>query len=362
VRIAFFGDARYIGAHEWILFLRDQPDFEVHAIVFPGHETEIPGVVTHTLAGPLPRGKSRYFACVPTLRRALSRIRPDLLVAYRVVSYGLSASFAGFHPLVMAAQGMMIASRATPRFSRMFAARALRSADLLHSWAPVMTRNMVDLGADPSRIMTLTRGIDVERFALAPEPPPPLTLVTTRQLESYYNFPTLLEAMRRVKTEIGDLRYRIAGEGSQRRPLEDLAGRLGLNGSVTFEGSVGREALPALLRSAHLYVAAVPTDGTSSSMLEAMAAGVVPIVAENESNRWWIGEPGRGKLVEAFDAAAYASAILEAWRSPEWRRRAREINREIVLERASWKVNMARFANAYRDLVRGRNPATGAIS
>src|SRR5262249_42116498 len=152
------------------------------------------------------------------------------------------------------------------------------------SWAPPMTRSLVSLGARPERILTLTRGVDVERLTPGPPPPAPLTLVTTRQIEPYYNFPTILRALRIVRDRVGPTRYVIAGEGSARTGLEDLARRLGLADSVSFIGKVARDRLPELLRSAHLYVSAVPSDGTSMSLLEAMSTGVVPIVAQNESN------------------------------------------------------------------------------
>jgi glycosyltransferase involved in cell wall biosynthesis len=359
MRIAFFGDAKYIGAYEWIRFLADQSDFEVHAIVFPGHEREIPRVRMHVLSDLVPGGKLRYILCAPALRRVLRGISPDLLIAYRVVSYGFAAALSGFHPVVMAAQGMFISSRATPKATRFFARRAVRAADLLHSWAPVMTGNMIALGADRRKIMELTRGVDDEAYSPGVVPPPPLTLVTTRQLEKYYNFPTLLHAARSVRDAVGQVRYRIAGEGSERPALEQLARELGIGGDVEFLGSVARDRLPDVVRSAHLYVAAVPSDGTSSSLLEAMAAGVVPIVADNESNRHWIRDGEGGRLVASFDSDAYASAIVDAWRSEEWRSRARRLNRDVIEDRASWRRNMQRFASAYRDLVeRSGSPVT----
>ncbi|HZE89088.1 MAG TPA: glycosyltransferase [Verrucomicrobiae bacterium] len=354
MRIAFFGDAKYVGAHEWIEYLSRQEGFEVHSIVFPGHEHPLPGVITHRLEGWFPEGKLRYFLCVPALRRAIRRIAPDLLIGYRVVSYGLSAALTGFHPLVLAAQGMFIASRATPRLSRAFARRALASADLLHSWAPIMTENMLKLGADPGRIMTLTRGIDDHAFSLGTPPSAPLTMTTTRQLEAYYNFPTLLEALALVRREIPDVRYRIAGKGSRRGELESIVRARALENHVEFLGPVSKDRLPALLRGSHLYVAAVPSDGTSSSMLEAMASGAVPIVADNESNRHWVTDRAGGRLVPAFDARAYADAIVEAWRDEGWRLAARPSNRRLVESRASWHKNMALFVSTYRELVAGR--------
>lgn len=358
MKIAFFGDTSYAGTRDWLAYLAGQEDFDVHAIDFPAGRRGIDGVTFHTLEGPQPTGKLRYFACVPALRRLLRSLRPDLLIGYRVVSYGFSASMTGFHPLVLAAQGRYIVSKETPAFFRIFARRAVRRADLIHAWAPPMAESLEGLGADPARIITLTRGVDDEIYRFEGEPPPPLTLVSTRQLEPYYNFPVLLEAASRLLPRIGSLRYLIAGEGSARANLEAASRRMGLEKVVSFTGPVARDRLPALVRSAHVYVSAVPTDGTSMSLLEAMAAGLVPVVADNDSNRHWITDREGGRLVPANDPGSYAEAIEEAWNDPALRKRTREINREVIRARASWRRNMAAFAQAYRDLVAGRPVAT----
>ncbi len=355
MKIAFFGDTDYVGTREWIAYLASREGVEVHAVVFPGERGEIPGARLHVLSGWLPRGKLRYLLCVPALRAALASLSPDLLIAYRVVSYGFAAALTGFHPLVLAAQGQFVVSRETPRFFRLFARHAVRAADLVHSWAPPMTESLVRLGARPDRILTLPRGVDESRFPLREEPSPPLTLVTTRQLEPYYNFPTLLEAVERVRDEIGEVRYLIAGEGSARAELEEMARRRHLADVVSFLGTVPRERLPDLLGSAHVYISAVPSDGTSASLLEAMASGTIPVVADNEANRFWIDDGVGGRLVPATDPAAFARAIVECWRSGEWRHRAREANRKVIESRASWSRNMAGFVRAYADLLTARS-------
>ncbi len=351
MRIAFFGDTAYVGTREWIAWLAACPGVEVHALVLPGAPADVEGVTFHRVSAGGMRGRAAFFACVPSLKRALRRVAPDLLVAYRVVSYGFSASLTGFHPLVLAAQGQFIVSPETPGFFRVFARRAARRADLIHAWAPPMAESLVRLGAAREKILVLPRGVDDDHFSAGEMPPPPLTLVSTRQLERYYNFATLLEAVRLVRREVPEVRYLLAGEGGAREELEAASRRGGLEGAVRFLGAVARAELPSLLRSAHLYVSAVPTDGTSSSLLEAMACGVVPVVTDNAPNRCWIHDGEGGRLVPARDTEGYARAIVTAWKDLEWRREARRVNREKIVASASWKRNMARFLDAYRALV-----------
>lgn len=360
MKIAFFGDTNYVGARDWLSFLGSRPSVDVHAIVFPGDRQEIPGVIFHRLPGWIPAGRTRYLACVPSLRGILKRLRPDLLLAYRVVSYGFAAGMTGFRPLVLAAQGQYIVSRETPAFFRHFAIRAIRSAAMVHSWAPPMTESLLGLGAHEDRILTLTRGVDGDRFSFSEEPKGPLTMLTTRQLEPYYDFPTLLRAVERVREEIPRIRYLIAGDGSARASLEEEARERGLGEIVRFLGPVPREELPGLLRSAHLYLSAVPSDGTSMSLLEAMASGAVPIVSDNQSNRFWITDGEGGRLVRAGDSDGFASAIAECWRRESWRKEIRARNRAVVEERASWGRNMERFLEAYREMLREKNEAPAA--
>lgn len=362
LRIAFFGDTAYVGTREWISWMAAQEGVEVHALHLKGRPADLAGIRFHEVsAGPV-RGKAAFFACVPSLRRALRALSPDILIAYRVVSYGFSAAMTGFRPLVLAAQGQYIVSPETPGFFRAFAKRAIRRADLIHAWAPPMAESLVRLGARRDRVLVLPRGVDDDHFAPGDPPSPPLTLVSTRQLEAYYNFSTLVEALRRVREEVPEVRWLVAGEGSHREALEAECGRLGLAESVSFLGRVERAKLPDLLRRSHIYVSAVPTDGTSSSLLEAMACGSVPVVTDNDPNRCWIRDGEGGRLVAATDPGGFARAVIDSWNDPAWRERARALNRERILEAASWKRNMGRFLEAYRELAgAGPAPAPGRV-
>jgi glycosyltransferase involved in cell wall biosynthesis len=357
LRVAFFADTNYVGSREWMAHFAGPLGIEVHAICFKGDATDLSSVTFHPIDPPGNPGKIRYLTCVPALRSALRRIQPDLLVAYRVLSYGFAASLSGFQPLVLAAQGQFIVSPEVPSLFRFFARRAVRRARLIHAWAEPMAQNLLALGADPSKTMVMPRGVALESFPPRDEPPAPFTLVTTRQLEPYYNFPVILEALVDLRRRAIPFRYLIAGEGSARADLEHRARSLGLEAEVQFLGRVEHRQLPGLLAGAHVYVSAVPTDGVSASLLEAMAAGVFPVVTDNAPNRIWIRHEENGLLFPARDGGALAAALERAWNDGELRRRARPINRSIVEERASWKANMSAIAERYRRIVREQGAA-----
>lgn len=138
---------------------------------------------------------------------------------------------------------------------------------------------------------------------------------------------------------LGDeVTLRVAGDGPERGSLKALAERLGAR--VTFEGVVRGERKRALLARCGFGVfpsrddhPGGRTEGMPVSVLEAMAAGVLPLVS---------GMPGVKKLVADPDVQ-----WLEDRRPEAWARRMRELARLPEHERASWARAGRRAVDAY---------------
>jgi glycosyltransferase involved in cell wall biosynthesis len=299
-------------------------------------------------------GKLGYLRSIKRIRRLISEISPDVLVGYRVASYGYVGARTGFRPLVVVAQGQNII---TPRRSlpkRVFALTAIREASLLHSWAPHVTERLVELGADPGRILTCHRGIDITLFSPgAASERAPASVIVTRNLCSWYRIDVIVRALALAQSDVVNLTGSIVGDGDAEQDLRQLAGELGVAGAVEFTGRVPHEELPALLRRSSIYASSVRTDGVSASLLEAMATGCFPIVRDNAANRHWIEHGTNGLLVANGDPAAYAAAITTACRDLELVANAARLNKKIVSERADSVRNMRTIERAYQRLVDG---------
>ena len=117
-----------------------------------------------------------------------------------------------------------------------------------------------------------------------------------------------------------ELRLVMLGNGSQAGLLRQIFSRNGLlaepgpesSPRVFFPGQVGYADLPRYYRSADLYLAATHSDGTSISLLEAMACGCPVLVSDIPGNREWVTPGENGWLFPAGDAEALAQAILQA--------------------------------------------------
>ena len=142
----------------------------------------------------------------------------------------------------------------------------------------------------------------------------------------------------------------IGNSGSLTEEFEEAVKRGGLEQSVRFLGRIPESDLPALLRSANTYVSTSPIDGTSVTMLQAMACGVPVAVTDTENNRSWIIHQESGYLFQAGNPSDLAEQLHESLEADQHNRRAMTASaRASVIERADWTTNTKRL----RDIVAG---------
>jgi glycosyltransferase involved in cell wall biosynthesis len=271
----------------------------------------------------LPVSAFRYASARGAVRRELRGFRPDATVAHFLPNYGFLAALAGARPLFLVCWGsdLLVNAWRTP-LHRFRARWVLSRADLVHVDAPVLSEAAARLGASATRIWTRAWGVDTD--ALAPAAPWParraraeaVRILWTRQLRALYGPETFLRALARLRDRGVPFQATVAGDGPLRSSLEAQARREGIADRVRFEGWLGEEALRALYRSHEIFVSLSRSDSTSQSLLEAMAAGLVPVVSDLEGNREWVTHRREGYLVPADDAEAVACAIGEIAASP----------------------------------------------
>ncbi len=353
MRLCFVADPHHPNTDRWAS----------HFAESLGHDVTI----IATIAGPYQN--DRRYALVPCpirtrfdyltlglrIKSLIRRIRPDVLIGYRIQSNGLAAAMSGFRPLVLAAQSEVIVWPPSNPVLNAGARFAIRRADLLQAWGSHIARRMVELGADPSKILVLPRGVDVELFKPPQTPETAPILIVTRALRAVYRHETLIKAFREVLGHIPRAKLVIAGDGAERRNLTRLSAELGLDSSVSFLGHLSPSALADCLRGARCYVTLVGTEGVSSSLLEAMGCGLLPVVPDLPGNRDWVtdGENGLSLPLGALENSEQIAPLLtRALSDDSLRVRAFEMNASLISRRADWRANMKQMESAYLDLAR----------
>ncbi len=148
------------------------------------------------------------------------------------------------------------------------------------------------------------------------------------------------------------LRLLLLGNGSQAKGIRSFVQAYGLNDAVSLLGPQPAEQLPMWFRAADAYVSCAKSDGTSISLLEAMATGLPVVVTDIPSNREWVAEPENGWLAPAGSPGAVADKMLQvANLTPPERKTMSERNQSVVAERADWDKNFPRLLEMYERLV-----------
>ncbi len=173
-------------------------------------------------------------------------------------------------------------------------------ADVVFCYTETDKERVQEFGVS-SPIEVVSNGIDTERFT--PEGPEsdlvesegPVVLFVGRLVEG--KRPSVaLEAFASVVEEYPDAELYFCGEGSLRRELEVQASELGLADFVTFLGQIPYDEMPAVYRSADLFVLSSRAEGVPRTIMESLSAGV-PVVCSKLS-----------QVQSAFgDNVAYAS-------------------------------------------------------
>jgi glycosyltransferase involved in cell wall biosynthesis len=98
---------------------------------------------------------------------------------------------------------------------------------------------------------------------------------------------------------------------------------------------------------ADLYVSPSHVDGSSVSLLEALACGLPCLVSDIPGNREWIEEDVNGWSFRDGDAEDLAGKISLAIKSRKFLPRIGELARKTAEEKADWKKNFGKLLEAY---------------
>lgn len=358
--ICFLADAGSANLQSWVEHFATQLGHETHIISLHNLESSVKGAQIHPAYDIDQRSKPLYLRTIPRIRKIIRSIKPDVLIGYRLTSYGFLAACTGFRPLVLAADGGDVQVQARESLmKRALVKYALRRADLVHAWSENIRDSLWDLGISEDRIFVMPRGIEIDWFKPSSElPRNEHRVITTRSLTDYCRIEIILKAIAKIKREVPDIEYLVVGDGPQRNALKSLADDLGLSQNVRFLGMRNRGEIAAMLGESGFYCSMLETDGLSASLHEAMAAGAFPVVTDIPANRIWVENGKNGFLVKANCVGELSDCILRAIRDTDLRESARQMNQNIVEKRANIRRNMRAFEKRYMELLNRRTSRT----
>ncbi len=125
----------------------------------------------------------------------------------------------------------------------------------------------------PDKILVHRLGVDLEfwRPLLKPEEDHNFRVLSVGRLHAIKNHEFLIRACLELKNAGLIFRCVIAGEGGERRRLQNLIRQLGLRNQVELPGYVARERLPQLYTQADVVIITSNSEGIPQALMEAMS-------------------------------------------------------------------------------------------
>ena len=285
------------------------------------------------------------------LKEVLRQIDPDLIHAGPLQSCAWLVALTGFRPLVSMSWGYDLMHDAERNaFWRWITRFTLRRSAVMVGDCDAVRRQAIRFGMAADRIVTFPWGVDLTQFAPGDQiqmSPDRFSLLSVRLWEPIYGVDVLARAFVQVARQHTDVELVMLGGGSQADLIRKIFADGGALDQVHFPGHIEQANLPDYYRSADLYLSASHTDGSSVSLLEAMASGCPAVVSDIPGNREWVRPGVNGWLFRDGDSDAMAQAILEAIEHHKSLADMRKAARRVAEQRADWRKNFPELLHAY---------------
>ncbi len=295
-----------------------------------------------------------YFSGFFITTYVLFKQRCTLIHAHWVIPTGLIGLLAGLlfrTPLVVTIHGSDLRmAMAQPFLLKLFLS-VCKKAQHITCVSEAQKREIKRLGINEEKISLFPMGIDEDflKVRRGEGQRGTFTVLSNRNFLRIYNVSLLVRAIPMVLKEEPNTKFLIAGDGLERDRLEKEARKLNVNPSIQFLGRIPHDEMPNLLAQTDIYVSTSLYDGTSVSLLEAMACGAFPIVTDIPSNREWILDGENGFLIPTENEDILAKRIVEAIRNNRLLGEASEKNRKIIEEKANLLKKIKEIAKVYEE-------------
>lgn len=245
--------------------------------------------------------------------------------------------------------------------------RAFARAHAVIANAEAVRRELIAEGVGADKIFTIYNGLDTERLTppvdsrrdetlarlhLAEAAGRRLVTIVANMRHPVKDQRTFLRAARRVRAEVADVAFVLAGEGELMESLRAFAAELGLANDTFFVGRCAQVA--ELLSVSDVCVLSSTNEGFANSILEYMAAARPVVVTDVGGAREAVSEDETGFIVAPGDDEAMAARIISLLRDTARAREMGQRGRRIVEENFSCAAQLSRTEELYERLLATR--------
>ena len=297
------------------------------------------------------------------LRYVIRKFKPHILHSCYIRFHGYYGALSGFHPTLSMPWGSDVLIRPdVTEYDMRIVRNTLRHADMITCDCELVKNRIMERSGCPSeKVVVFSQGIDLKNYR-----PVEGTSVgrerlgwmgnyilsMNRSFEPIYGIEFFLEALPTIFQACPNARVLMIGKGSLEGKFKSMVQEMKLSDKVYFMGVVDDKTMTQCLNAADIYVTTALSDGTSASMLEAMACGLPVVVSDAPSYFEWVQEGINGYIVTRKNSIALAERLIELLQNPSRCREMGRCNLQIAQERGDQERNFDVLEGIYEALLR----------
>jgi len=195
------------------------------------------------------------------------------------------------------------------------------------------------------RARVVRNAVDPSRFRYRERIPLRPRLLSTRNLDPYYQVDNTIKAFALLKAQYPEATLLVVGYGSEEERLRRLASSFSSDG-IRFVGRVEPSEMPSLYEKGDIFVNSSVVDNQPLSVLEAFASGLPVVSTPTGDIAAMVRDGETGLVVPPENPAAMANSIATLLENPERAiRMARRARQEV--EKHAWAEVCKGWLEAY---------------
>ena len=302
------------------------------------------------------RGSSRY----PLAPSVLAAIRGADVVHVHGIDffYDFLAWSRPLHgiPLVASTHGGFFHTAFASRLKRLWFATITRLSALAYRRIIATSENdgaMFSGIVAPDRLTVIQNGVDVDKFAGKGSAVPGKTAIYFGRWSVNKGLPEMLEMFQHAVAADPEWRLIVAGRpyDLDRLALRNEITRRGLLEHVEVVASPSQAQLVALLARAQYFLCLSRHEGFGIAAVEAMSAGLMPVLSDIPPFARLIGESGIGLLADTANPAAAAAALRALAAVEPAQFQSRRAKAMAYAARYDWDDVVRRYRQEYDAIV-----------
>lgn len=299
----------------------------------------------------------KAFQNVRELNQLIGELNPGLIHAGPIQSCAFLSALSGFKPLVSMSWGSdMLVESEKNWLIKQITSYSLKHSSVFLADCETVKRKAVQFGFPPERVVTFPWGVDLHKFypgrndALRNQLgwQEHFVLISNRSWEKIYGVEIIAGAFAEAVSLNPDLRLMLLGNGSLEKEINHILQKKGVEKFVLLVGKVDHDDLINYYQAADLYLSASYSDGSSVSLMEALACGLPALVSDISSNKEWIIPGKNGYLFRTGDADDLAHQIETVYQNRGLLGEIQVAARQTAENKANWQLNFQKLLDAYQ--------------